>query len=82
VLNAHNNYRRRHGVHDVKWDWGIQSSAQSWANNCKFQHSYGRYGENLAYTTGGDGWSVMVKMWYDEVRQHLAFCGCGVGSLA
>ena len=38
---------------------------------CKFGHSGGRYGENLAGGTSGtlDGQSV-TQMWYDEIKQY------------
>jgi uncharacterized protein YkwD len=36
-LTAHNNERAKHGAKALVWDNGLASSAQAWANQCKFQ---------------------------------------------
>lgn len=45
--------------------------AQAWADGCKFQHSGGKFGENLAAGTG-NGYTIAsaVKSWTDEVSQY------------
>ena len=47
MLDQHNSYRARHGVPALSWSASVASSAQSWANRCVFEHSRGKYGENL-----------------------------------
>lgn len=37
------------------WDDGVAASAQNWANQCTFGHSYGAYGENLSEFWSGLG---------------------------
>lgn len=43
-LNAHNQYRSKHGAHSLTWDNNLQAKAQQWANGCKFKHSGGTLG--------------------------------------
>jgi hypothetical protein len=45
--------------------------AQAWADGCKFEHSGGQFGENLAAGTG-DAYTIAsaVKSWTDEVSQY------------
>lgn len=39
VLRTHNNYRYRHGVRPLSWDWLLAEHAQGLANQCQFKHS-------------------------------------------
>ncbi|UNI18516.1 hypothetical protein JDV02_004780 [Purpureocillium takamizusanense] len=50
ILNTTNGYREEHGAHDVHWNATLASFAKSYLDrsSCKFAHSHGPYGENLA----------------------------------
>src|SRR5262249_20054695 len=56
------------------WSATIASVAQSWAENCEFQHSDGQhYGENLAATVGPSGtWKPedIVAGWVNESKNY------------
>ncbi|KAL8279046.1 hypothetical protein RQP46_008504 [Phenoliferia psychrophenolica] len=44
-----------HGANPLTWSTALATAAQTWANNCVWQHSggaVGPYGENLAATAG------------------------------
>ncbi len=76
LLDAHNKVRARHCAPPLSWSPKLAQFAQQWANSlrdqgCKFGHSGGRYGENLAAGTSGtlDGQSV-TDMWYDEIKLY------------
>ena len=55
-LEAHNQYRVKHGAPGLKWSAKLASDAKKWAKellrNNKLQHSSGDYGENLAFASG------------------------------
>ena len=55
-LEAHNQYRVKHGAPGLKWSAKLASDAEEWAkellNKNKLQHSSGDYGENLAFASG------------------------------
>jgi len=72
-LSAHNTVRAQHGAAALTWSDSLSSVAQAWADGCKFQHSGGQFGENLAAGTG-DGYTIAtaVKSWTDEVSQYNA----------
>jgi pathogenesis-related protein 1 len=76
LLDAHNRVRAQHCAPALTWSPKLTEFAQQWAKKlkaegCKFGHSGGRYGENLAAGTSGtlDGKSV-TEMWYDEIKQY------------
>jgi uncharacterized protein YkwD len=76
ILDAHNQVRARHCAGPLTWSPKLAQVAQQWATSlrdqgCKFGHSGGRFGENLAAGTAGtlDGSSVLT-MWYDEVKLY------------
>lgn len=82
ITEAHNRYRRKLNLPDLKWRNDIAAYAQIWANhlqktnNCKMKHRKGRYkikkyGENLAWSSGMrlNPWRV-VEMWYNEVKDY------------
>lgn len=49
-LDAHNTLRAKHGAVALSWSDTLAKAAQTWANNCVFEHSGGKvgpYGENL-----------------------------------
>lgn len=75
-VDAHNRVRAKHCAKPLTWSTKLAQVAQQWANTmrdrgCAFEHSNGKYGENLAGGTAGtlDAGAV-VGMWYDEVSQY------------
>jgi uncharacterized protein YkwD len=75
-ITEHNRVRAKHCAAPLTWSPKLAAVAQQWANNlrdtgCKFGHSGGQYGENLAAgTTGALPPSAVVAMWYDEVKGY------------
>lgn len=43
-LSDHNTVREQHGAVDLVWNDTLASAAQTWANNCVFEHSGGSLG--------------------------------------
>jgi hypothetical protein len=61
ILNSTNLYRYEHNATALVWNTSLASYAQSWASRCKWKHSGGPYGENIAsgypdVTGAVDGW--------------------------
>ncbi|WP_406238436.1 CAP family protein [Nocardia sp. NBC_01009] len=76
MLNAHNQYRAKHGSPEMVLDPAVSASAQRWADHLAdtqiFEHSKGSgNGENLAAMWGGrhTGFSA-TKAWYDEIKDY------------
>ncbi|KAK7694568.1 hypothetical protein QCA50_001754 [Cerrena zonata] len=73
-LAGHNSIRAQHGAAPLTWSDDAASKAQTWANNCVFQHSggtLGPFGENLAAGTGDSyGIAEAIKSWTDEVSEY------------
>ena len=76
-LNAHNAARSQVGVPPLTWDNNVAAFAQNYANqrkgDCQLIHSGrdgGRYGENLAWSSGDMSGSDAVKMWVDEKADY------------
>ncbi|KAG2500272.1 hypothetical protein HYH03_001850 [Edaphochlamys debaryana] len=70
ILAAHNAIRRLSGVPDLVWDDSIAQAAQSWANQCGFDHEpTDRWGENLVTGGGGSTEDFVngVNMWGSEI---------------
>ena len=66
ALEAHNGYRRAHGVPELEWSAEVAKSAQAHADRCVFAHSVGSgYGENLAWGHAGIG--KAITDWYNEI---------------
>ncbi|KAI9112441.1 hypothetical protein K1719_016638 [Acacia pycnantha] len=71
-VNAHNAARSQVGVPDIAWDDTVAAFAQNYANqrkaDCQLVHSGGggKYGENLAWSSGDMSGVDAVKMWVDE----------------
>ncbi|XP_058751651.1 pathogenesis-related protein 1-like [Vicia villosa] len=70
-VNVHNAVRSEVGVSDIVWDDTVSAFAQSYANqrkDCQLIHSGGggRYGENIAMSTGDLSGTDAVKLWVDE----------------
>lgn len=76
LVAAHNKVRAQHCAAPLTWSTKLAQVAQQWANTlrdqgCKFGHSGGSYGENLAAgTTGAMDPEAVVAMWYDEVKGY------------
>ncbi|KAL3285339.1 hypothetical protein HHI36_019447 [Cryptolaemus montrouzieri] len=79
-LKVHNEYRRKHGVPEMKLNKEICEYAQEWADVCarsaRMSHRpKGLYGENIYYSYSSDTSAVpsardAVKAWYDEIKMH------------
>jgi len=73
-VNAHNEARSEVGVQNIVWDNTVASFAQDYANqhkgDCQLIHSGGRYGENLAASTGDLSGSDAVKLWVNEKADY------------
>jgi uncharacterized protein YkwD len=76
LLEAHNGYRAQHCANPLTWSPKLAEFAQQWANTlrdkgCAFDHSGGKYGENLAAgTSGALDARATVAMWYDEIKGY------------
>ena len=76
LVAAHNKVRALHCAQPLTWSPKLAQVAQQWANSlrdqgCKFGHSGGKFGENLAAgTTGAMDPESVVTMWYDEVKGY------------
>jgi uncharacterized protein YkwD len=75
-VDAHDRVRAKHCAKPLAWSPKLAAVAQKWADSlrdqgCKFGHSGGQYGENLAAGTAGvlDP-EATVKMWYDEIAKY------------
>jgi len=75
-VDAHNKARAQHCAAPLTWSTKLAAVAQKWADSlrdqgCKFGHSGGQYGENLAAgTIGALDPESTVAMWYDEIKQY------------
>lgn len=76
MLDAHNQYRAKHGSPEMVLEPAVTASAQQWAEYLAetetFEHSAGSgNGENLAVRWGGrhTGFSA-TKAWYDEIEVY------------
>ncbi|CAE6473636.1 unnamed protein product [Rhizoctonia solani] len=72
-LESHNSARAAHGAKPLTWSDELAAAAQSWANNCVFEHSggsLGPYGENLAAGSGDYSADSGVEAWVNEASQY------------
>ncbi|CAJ1961436.1 unnamed protein product [Sphenostylis stenocarpa] len=70
-VNAQNVVRSQVGVGKIVWDDTVAAFAQNYANqrkDCQLIHSGGggKYGENIAMSTGDMSGTEAVKLWVDE----------------
>lgn len=76
MLDQHNAARAKHCVAPLTWSATLAQVAQQWASSlrdhdCAFEHSQGKYGENLAAgTTGYMDPTAVVAMWYGEIKDY------------
>ena len=68
ILQVHNKYRSRHHAPPLKWDRELASYAENYAKHCKFAHSHGKYGENLA--AGYPTITAAIDQWYSEISKY------------
>lgn len=64
ILNSTNFYRYEHSASYLYWNTTLADYAQSYAEECLWQHSHGAYGENLA--RGYANVTAAVEAWGDE----------------
>ncbi|KAJ1434863.1 Ves allergen [Sesbania bispinosa] len=74
-VNAHNAARAEVNVPNLVWDDTVAAFAQNYANqrkDCQLIHSGGggKYGENLAMSTGDMSGTDAVKLWVDEKADY------------
>ncbi|KAG0298628.1 hypothetical protein BGZ96_009702 [Linnemannia gamsii] len=50
------------------WNWEAANFGENWLQYCAFQHSHGKFGENLA--AGYSDFPAAIKVWYDEVYKY------------
>ncbi|GFN15680.1 putative extracellular SCP domain protein Pry1 [Aspergillus tubingensis] len=67
ILDVSNTYRKAHNASNLIWNTTLTQYALNWAQECKWQHSNGPYGENLAF--GYPNVSSAVAAWGDEVQK-------------
>jgi uncharacterized protein YkwD len=76
LVDQHNAARAKHCAAPLTWSSTLAQVAQRWANtlrdhDCAFEHSQGKYGENLAAgTTGYMDPAAVVAMWYGEIKDY------------
>ncbi|KAG7314644.1 hypothetical protein KOW79_021947 [Hemibagrus wyckioides] len=77
-LQAHNEYRSKHGAPPLTLDPNLNQSAQAWAQNLlsikTLKHSNTKVGENLYYTYSSPPKKVpgraAVDSWYNEIKKY------------
>jgi pathogenesis-related protein 1 len=72
-LSAHNSFRAKHGASALTWNQDLANYAKTLASKCKFAHSGGPYGENLAAGTNETPQQA-VDSWTSEIS--MCFSGC------
>ncbi|PWW72626.1 PR-1-like protein [Tuber magnatum] len=68
VLAAHNDKRALHGVPALTYDKALADYAAGVCSSCRFEHSNGPHGENLA--AGYSSPSAAIQAWYDEEKLY------------
>nr|QVT77495.1 pathogenesis-related protein 1 [Moniliophthora perniciosa] len=69
-LTAHNNERDQHGAGKLEWSSDLASAAQDWANQCNFQTSDSKYGENIARGSGQFATEDAVNLWLKSKQDY------------
>lgn len=66
ILNSTNTYRSQHNASDVSWNDTLATFAEDYLDDvdCKFEHSGGPYGENLAM--GYPNATSSIEAWGEE----------------
>ncbi|KAF1845549.1 PR-1-like protein [Cucurbitaria berberidis CBS 394.84] len=68
VLNVTNTYREQHNATKLEWNKTLAEFAGDWSDDCKFKHSGGPYGENLA--SGYPNASASIIAWGQERTKY------------
>ncbi|KAJ4366857.1 hypothetical protein N0V83_007385 [Neocucurbitaria cava] len=68
ILNVTNTYRKQHNATSLEWNETLADFAKDWSDDCKFEHSGGPYGENLA--SGYPNASASVIAWGEERKEY------------
>ncbi|KAI8077226.1 CAP domain-containing protein [Gilbertella persicaria] len=68
ALAAHNKYRSKHHVPNVKWSTKLSNHAQTVTDSCVWGHSMKGTGQNIAY--GYKSMEAVVDAWYNEVKNY------------
>ena len=58
-------------IPNLVWSKTVASAAQTWADRCKFEHSGGKYGENI-YASGGKDVNAadVIGSWVGEAKDY------------
>ena len=64
ILNVTNLYRQQHNASQLTWNESLAEYAKDWSEDCKFEHSGGPSGENLA--SGYPNVTASVEAWGND----------------
>ncbi|CAH2076983.1 unnamed protein product [Thlaspi arvense] len=74
-LDVHNRARAQVGVRPIKWHPDVAEYARQYAlrrrGDCRLTHSRGRYGENLAGSSGNLSGAAAVRLWVSEKSDYF-----------
>ncbi|PKY04712.1 PR-1-like protein [Aspergillus campestris IBT 28561] len=68
VLASTNDYRSSHNASALVWNETLTEYAADWAGGCKWEHSHGPHGENLAF--GYPDPEAAIAAWADESHMY------------
>lgn len=68
ILNVTNLYREQHKASQLTWNESLAEYAKDWSEDCKFEHSGGPSGENLA--SGYPNVTTSVEAWGNERKDY------------
>ncbi|KAF3041223.1 hypothetical protein E8E11_000913 [Didymella keratinophila] len=68
ILNVTNLYRQQHNASQLTWNESLAEFAKDWSEDCKFKHSGGPSGENLA--SGYPNVTASVEAWGNERKDY------------
>ncbi|MCP3104229.1 CAP domain-containing protein [Myxococcus sp. K15C18031901] len=70
AIEAHNEYRKKHGAEPLVWNDEMADFAEEHTKVCDFKHSTADWGENIA--EGYEDVNDAFNAWYDEVNIYKA----------
>jgi uncharacterized protein YkwD len=68
MINVTNLYRQQHNASQLTWNESLAEYAKDWSEDCKFKHSDGPSGENLA--SGYPNVTASVEAWGNEGKDY------------
>lgn len=68
ILNVTNLYRQQHNASQLTWNESLAEYAKDWSEDCRFEHSGGLSGENLA--SGYPNVTASVEAWGNERKDY------------